>query len=149
MAKTASPAIDAFLETLPEDRRAIMKTMRALILRRLPKGYVETLAGSYLNYEVPLTRYPNTYNKKPLAYMTLASQKSHVALYLVMVYQSPELTKWLRDAFVQAGKKLDMGKSCLRFKSLDELPLDVIGEVIASTPVDAFIAQHEKGRAGG
>lgn len=68
--------------------------------------------------------------------MTLASQKSHLALYLVMVYHSPQLTAWLREAFANAGKKLDMGKSCLRFKSLDDVPLDVIGEVIASRSVE-------------
>ena len=146
MAATNASTIDAFLEALPDDRRAAMITLRKLILKRLPKGYEESFASGYFNYELPLARYPNTYNKKPLAYMTLASQKSHLALYLVMVYQSPQLTVWLREAFAKAGKKLDMGKSCLRFKSLDDVPLDVIGDFIASTPVEAFIKQYEQSR---
>ncbi len=146
MAATSASTIDAFLEALPDDRRAAMISLRKLILKKLPKGYVESFASGYVNYELPLSRYPTTYNKKPLVYMTLASQKSHLALYLVMVYQSPQLTAWLREAFATAGKKLDMGKSCVRFKSLDDLPLDVIGEVIASTPVEAFIKQYEQSR---
>jgi hypothetical protein len=99
-----------------------------------------------ISYELPLERYPNTYNGQPLSYAALAAQKNYYTLYLMTAVQNSEQEAFLKGAFKKAGKKFDMGKSCLRFKRLDDLPLDAIARVIASTPPDKFIAQYEAGR---
>jgi hypothetical protein len=98
--------------------------------------------------EIPLARYPNTYNGQPLCYAALAAQKNHNALYLTDVYQDPSQAKRLRDGFRKAGKKLDMGKSCLRLQKTEDLELEVIGEIISRTPPKGFIARYEAGRRG-
>ena len=112
----------------------------------LPKGCRETLSWGGIAYEVPLRRYPDTYNGKPLAYFCLAAQKNYCALYLMGVYQVPAQAAKLKAAFKAAGKRADMGKSCIRFRKPEDLPLETIGELVASTPVDAFIAQYEASR---
>ncbi len=114
--------------------------------RNLPKGYREALGFGLMTYEVPLSRYPKTYNGKPLPYVCLAAQKNYFVLYLMCAYQDSAQGKALKDAFRRAGKKLDMGKSCIRFRALDDLPFDVIAKIVDSTPVDAFIAQYEAAR---
>ena len=95
-----------------------------------------------------MARYPNTDNGKPLCYVALAAQKGHNALYLTDVYRDPAQAKRLKDGFRKAGKKLDMGKSCVRFKRLEDLPLEVIGELISRTPPESFIARYEASRRG-
>jgi hypothetical protein len=101
-----------------------------------------------ISYEVPLARYPNTYNGKPLCYVALAAQKHHLALYLMCAYGNPDRAAWLEAAFRGAGKRYDAGKSCLRFQTLDDLPLEAIGQVIAECPAEQFIAQYETARRG-
>jgi hypothetical protein len=135
--------VAAYLASLPKERRAAIEAVRKLVRRHLPRGYRETLAWGGITYEVPRKRYPDTYNGKPLAYVCLAAQKSYCALYLMGVYQVPAQAAKLRAAFEAAGKKADMGKSCLRFRAPDDLPLETIAELVASTSVDAFIAQYE------
>ena len=147
MAKSSASTVDEYLAELPEDRRAVVSAVRDVVLRNLPEGYRETMAFGMISYGIPLERYPNTYNKQPLGYAALAAQKNYNTLYLMAPYGSPEHLEWLREEFERAGKKLDMGKSCVHFKKLDDLPLDVIGKSIASTPPDAFIAQYEAARA--
>ncbi|HEX7182659.1 MAG TPA: DUF1801 domain-containing protein [Thermoanaerobaculia bacterium] len=146
MATSKATTVDGYLEELPEDRREVVSAVRQVILRNLPAGYRESMNWGMISYEIPLERYPETYNGQPLGYAALAAQKSHYALYLTCVYQDPEQESRLREEFRKAGKKLDMGKSCLRFKKLDDLPLDVIGKVIASNPPEAFIASYEASR---
>ena len=147
MASSAAPTVPAYLKELPPERRAVIKTVRALIRRHLPAGYREAMRGGMITYEIPLARYPETYNGQPLCYVALAAQKNFYALYLSGVYVQLHRQASLRQAFQRAGKKLDMGKSCLRFNNLDDLPLEVIGEVIASTPPEAMIEIHERVRA--
>ncbi len=120
--------------------------MRKLIRKNIPRGYDEAVGSGMLCYQIPLKRYPDTYNGQPLAYVALASQKNYFALYLMGAYGDPVQAKALKDAFARAGKKLDMGKSCLRFRKLDDLELDAVAKVIASTPPDAYIAMYEKSR---
>lgn len=96
-----------------------------------------------ISYEVPLERFPDTYNGKPLMYAALASQKNHMAVYLTSVYTDEGRRKEFEDAYRATGKKMDVGKSCVRFKQLDDLPLDVIGDTIGSTPVDEFVRQYQ------
>lgn len=140
--------VDGYLAKLPADRRAAIARVRDVVNENLPAGFEEGLQYGMISWYVPLSRFPETYNGQPLAVASLASQKSHMALYLMSVYGSPELEAWLRAAFAKAGKKLDMGKSCVRFKSLDALPLGVIGETIRRVPVEAFLGRYEAARAG-
>jgi hypothetical protein len=141
-AKTA----DQFVAQLPEDRRAVISAVRQHVLRHLPKGYQETISAGMIAWVIPLERFPKTYNGHPLWYAALASEKSYCSLHLMRVYGDPAQTVKLKQAFARAGKKLDMGKACLRFKQVEDLELEVIGEVIASTTPDAFIAMYEKSR---
>lgn len=144
--KSGATTVEAYLEELPEERRQVVSTVRGAILESLPNGYVESMNWGMISYEIPLEDYPTTYNGKPLSYAALAAQKRHYALYLMNVYQDPRLEKKLVDGFEEAGKKLDMGKSCVRFRKLEDLPLDVIREIIASTKPSELIARYEKSR---
>jgi hypothetical protein len=146
MAKSEATTVAQYLAELPPERRAIIKAVRAVIRKNLPKGYAETMNWGVICYEVPLKRYPNTYNKKPLAYAALAAQKNYYALYLTCIFSCPASEQKLRAEFAAVGKKLDVGKSCVRFKAIDDLPLDAIGRIIAETPVDALIEHYEASR---
>jgi hypothetical protein len=138
-------SITEYLAALPVERRAAMTALRAAINKRLPRGYVEGMLYGGPAWYVPTTRLAETYNGQPLALAVLASRKSHMALYLMGVYGG-ELAGWFRDAWKQTGKRLDMGKACLRFKSIDDLALDVIGDAIAKLPMDAYVAAYERSR---
>ncbi|MSU57291.1 MAG: DUF1801 domain-containing protein [Pedosphaera sp.] len=136
-----------YLRSLPEDRRIAISAVRKVILANLPAGYEEIMQYGMIGYVVPLRIYPAGYPpdpKLPLGFACLGSQKNHMALYMMCIYCDPPTAKWLKQAFKDAGKRLDMGKSCLRFKKLDDLPLDVIGQVIARVPVKEYIARVEK-----
>lgn len=143
MVSSAAKTVDEYLAQLPDDRRETIAELRKLIRKRLPKGYVEAISYGMLSYEIPLEKYPGTYNGQPLSYVALAAQKNYYALYLITPYMDPALGAELKEAFAKAGKKMDMGKSCLRFKKLDDLPLPAIGKVIAATPPAEYIAMHE------
>lgn len=143
MVRSEAKTADEYLRDLPEERRAVVSELRAFIRRNLPGGYAESVNWGMLSYEVPLERYPDTYNGQPLSYVGLAAQKNNYALYLTTAYADPEQGEALREAFAKAGKKMDMGKSCLRFRKLDDLPLDALGKFIASTPPEKLIAIHE------
>jgi hypothetical protein len=146
MVSSKAKSIEEYLLELPEDRRNIISRVRRMILENLPEGYQENMNWGMITYEIPLERYPNTYNKQPLGYVALAAQKNYYALYLMCIYQDSDNEARLREVFQRAGKKLDMGKSCLRFKKLDDLPLELLGEIIASTSPDQFIKQYESSR---
>ena len=140
MSPRTSPAVAAFLAKLPAGRRREVDAVRAVVRRNLPAGYEEAMSGKLLVWQVPLEAYPDTYNGHPLWYTALASQKNYLSLYLMNAYGDPALLRRLREGFEAAGKKLDMGKSCVRFTAADDLALDVVGEVVASTPMDRYIA---------
>ena len=137
---------EEYLAALPADRAEQLGRLRDLILDKLPDGYREQVDFGMLAYVIPLETYPDTYNKHPLMYAALASQKGHMSLYLMNVYGDEETLQWFTEGFAAAGKKLDMGKACVRFKKLDDLPLDLIGQVIARTPVSEYIASYEAAR---
>jgi hypothetical protein len=137
---------DDYLQALPDDRREALSRVRAVVRKHLPAGYAEFVSWGMLNYGVPLSRFPNTYNGQPLCYAALAAQKNYCSLYLMSVYGDKQHETRLREGFAAAGKKLDMGKSCVRFRSSDDLPLELVGELIASVPVDKWIAVYEKSR---
>jgi hypothetical protein len=146
MVSSAATSVDAYLAELPPERREVIAKVRDFVRHHLPKGYEEVMNWGMVTWEIPLSRYPETYNKQPLAYAALAAQKNNYALYLNVTYQDGVEDRSLRDAYAKAGKKLDMGKSCLRFKKLEDLLWEPIGKVIAGTSVDAYIARYEENR---
>lgn len=146
MVSSSAKTVEAYLAELPPERRAVIAEMRALVNAHLSPGYAEAMNWGMISWEVPLSRYPDTYNKQPLSYVALAAQKNNYALYLMCAYQESDQARRLRDAAAAEGKRLDMGKSCLRFKRIAQLPLAAVAEVVASCPVDAYIAQYEATR---
>ena len=146
MVKSKATTVKEYIAELPEERTSDIKAVRNLITDNLPKGYVETMQYGMITYVIPIDRYPNTYNGLPLGYISLASQKNYMALYLMNVYSNKEIESNFKNRYIASGKKLDMGKSCVRFKKLKDLPLDLIGETIAMTSVDDFISVYEKSR---
>jgi hypothetical protein len=147
MVSSAAKTVEAYLAELPPERRAVVSAVRDVVNAHLPEGYREAMAFGMIGWSVPLSRYPNTYNKQPLSYVALAAQKNKYSLYLMGVYADSEQERALRAAAAAQCKKLDMGKSCLRFAKLEDIPLDTIGELIAETSVDDYIAMYEAARA--
>ena len=136
---------EAYVAGLPPERADVISSVRDLVNAALPSGYVERASGM-VSWVVPLARYPGTYNKQPLILAALAAQKNHNALYLVCAYADPASDAALRDAYEAAGRKIDMGKSCLRFRDREDLLDDAVTSVIAGTPVEALIAGYEASR---
>jgi hypothetical protein len=138
-AKASSATVSKFLAALPVDRRADVDRVRAVIRRHLPAGYEEVVSKSMLVYQVPFKRYSDTYNGQPLWYAALASGKSYLSLHLMPIYGDKALARRLDEGFKAAGKKLNVGKACVRFARADDLALDVIGEIVAAIPVDRWV----------
>lgn len=147
MVQSKATSVKEYLDELPDDRRQAISEIRQTILKNLPEGYEEVMNWGMITYQIPLSRYPETYNGKPLMYAALASQKNHMAVYLSAVYSSEESAQEFKEAYKETGKKLDMGKSCVRFTKLENLPLPLIGKTIAKTNVDDFIRIYEKARS--
>ena len=134
------------MKSLPADRRQALQAIRKVILDNLDSGYAEGIQYGMPAYFVPHSVYPPGYHcdrTQPLPYVGLASQKNHMGLYLFCVYTSEKEQGWFQKAWLATGKKLDMGKSCVRFKKIEDVPLEVIGEVIRRTPAKKFIAHYE------
>jgi uncharacterized protein DUF1801 len=146
MARSNAATVQEYLDELPEDRRNVVSAVRDVILRNLPKGYSESMSWGMISYEVPLERYPKTYNGQPLGFAGLAAQKNYYAVYLMCVYADSVEERRLREEFAKAGKKLDMGKSCIRFRKLEDISLDAIGRAVASMPVERYIEVYEASR---
>ena len=146
MVSSKAETIADYLDSLPPERRAEVERVRDMVNASMPDGYEECMIYGMMGWIVPLADYPDTYNKQPLTYAALAAQKNAYSLYLTCAYADPAATKRLQDAAAAKGRKLNMGKSCIRFKAADDLPLEAIGEEIAATPPAAFIEFYEKGR---
>ena len=142
--RSDAPTVDAYLGEVPEDRREAIAAVRSVILEHLPDGFEEGMQYGMIGYYVPLERFPDTYNGEPLTVAALASQKRHMALYMMGIYGSDDA--WFRERWQATGHKLHMGKSCVRFRRLDDVPLDVVGEAIERISVDDLIAAHERAR---
>ncbi|MCA1570525.1 MAG: DUF1801 domain-containing protein [Chloroflexi bacterium] len=137
---------DEYIATLPEDRRAAIEAVRSVIRENLPDGYDEGMQFGMIAWYVPLETFPHTYNGQPLGLAALASQKNYMSLYLNSVYGDRDTERWFKERYAASGKALDMGKSCVRFKRLDDLPLVVIGETIARSDLDVFLARYRTAR---
>jgi len=150
MQSKRAKTVAEYIASLPEDRRGAIKAVRAVVKKNLPAGYQEGIGYGFIGWTVPLAVYPDTYNGQPLCYAALANQKNHMALYLMAAYAEGPIKQRLAKGFRAAGKKLDMGKSCIRFRSLDDLPLDVIAAVAAALPLKKYVeiakAAHPKQR---
>jgi hypothetical protein len=147
MVSRKAPTPEAYLAELPPERAGFVSRLRDLVNANIPEGYVERMSWGMISWEVPLERYPDTYNGQPLVYAGLAAQKNYTALYLNCVYASAERTERMRSAWAATGRKLDMGKSCLRFKRAEDVAESVLAETIRSIPVERFISEYEAGRA--
>lgn len=136
-----------YLETLPEDRKAIMTQLRDTIAKNLPKGFTEQMTYGMPGFVVPHSKYPAGYHcdpKLPLGFVSIASQKNFIALYHMGIYSMPDLLKWFTDEFSKRSKaKLDMGKSCIRFKKPEQIPYELIGELMKKVTPDEWIARYE------
>lgn len=132
-----------YLAQLPEERRRVVSAVVDVIREHLPPGYEEGMGYGMMGWYVPLATYPDTYNGQPLALAGIASQRRYVSLYLNHVYGDPALETWFRKRWAASGKKLDMGKSCVRFTRLEDVPLDVVGEVIERADLPSLIAHYE------
>jgi hypothetical protein len=146
MPRLEASSPDEYIAQLPPDRREAISAVREVIRRNLPAGYEEGIDFGMISYQVPLDRFPDTYNGHPLGLAALANQKNYMALYLNNVYGDPKTEAWFRVRYAASGKRLDMGKSCVRFRRLEDLPLDVIGETIARTDLDRYLARYQAAR---
>jgi|TARA_B100001105_G_C22021965_1_gene286113 uncharacterized protein YdhG (YjbR/CyaY superfamily) len=131
--------VEQYLNELPNDRKEAMSIVRQTIVENLPDGYNEVMNWGMITYEVPLETYPNTYNGKPLMYAALASQKNYMSVYLTGCYMSLDVRNKFKKAYKKSGKRFDAGKSCIRFKKVNDLPLELLGKTIASMDVNKFI----------
>jgi Domain of unknown function (DU1801) len=148
--KSKASTVEEYLAGLPEDRRAAIQAVRKIILKNLPKGYEEVLQYGVLGYVVPLKVFPSGYlNRKnePLPYIALASQKNYMSIYMMSVYGDAEAK--FREEYQATGKRLDMGKCCVRFRKLEDLPLDVIGKAVARYPMKKWIEICSSSHKGG
>ena len=143
MVSIPAASVDEYLAQLPEERRAVVSAVRKMVKKHLPKGYQERAAYGMIGWEVPLAKSGPTYNGQPLCFAGIAAQKHHYSLYLTAAYMDPVITKRVQDVFKAAGKRLDMGKSCVRFKSLDAIPLDDLGPIVAAVPMEEFIERYQ------
>lgn len=146
MVRSSAATVEEYLDELAPDRREHIESVRSVVLENLPDGYDESMNWGMITWEIPLERYPKTYNKQPLMYAALASQKNYMSLYLMCVYTHEGTQTEFERRFKDSGKKLNMGKSCVRFKKVDDLPMELIAETIASTPVDEYIRSYEAAR---
>ena len=144
--QSKAKTVSQYLAELPADRRKAIEQVRAVIRKHLPKGYEEIMQYGMIGYAVPLKLYPAGYHCKkdePLPFILLASQKNNMALYMFCMYLDEKDAARFRDEYKASGKKLDMGKSCIRFKKVEDLALDVIGKAIAAKPVKKHIQIYE------
>jgi hypothetical protein len=133
---------DEYMASLPEDRREAVSTIVDVVRVNLPPGYTEGMAYGMIGWWVPLERFPNTYNGQPLGLASIASHKNYISLYLNSVYGDPETERWFKERYQASGKKLNMGKSCVRFRRLEDVPLDVIGDTIARADLEEMLARY-------
>jgi hypothetical protein len=143
---TGAKTIAQYIAALPRERRLEVMKTRAFVKDHIPSGYEEGLGWGVITYSVPLKRLPETYNGQPLCYVALSGHRKAVTLYLMGVYSDPKKLQMLKNAFQAAGKKLDMGKSCLHFQTLEDLELKSVAKVISSMPMEKYAAVYEASR---
>ncbi|MGH8970111.1 MAG: iron chaperone [Actinomycetes bacterium] len=144
--QTDATTVEEYIAGLSPERRDTVRAVRDVVAEAMPEGYRESVAWGMITWSVPLERYPETYNGQPLGYVALAAQKNHYSLYLMGLYSDGDEDKAFRERWRATGRPLDMGKSCLRFRTLEDLDIPLVADVVASTPVDDFLATYERVR---
>lgn len=146
--QSTSKTVEEYLDSLPQDRTEPVTKLRNTILENLPDGFTEEMSYGMIGYVVPLNKYPDGYHcnpKLPLPFINLASQKNFIALYHMGIYAQPELLAWFTSEYPNYSKrKLDMGKSCIRFKRFDDIPYELIGELVRKMSAEEWISIYEK-----
>lgn len=146
--QSKAATVDQYLAELPEDRQKALTQLRKVIKKKLPKGFQECMSYGMIGYVVPHSKYPEGYHcdpKLPLPFINIASQKNFIAVYHMGMYSNPALLKWFAEAQAKiSGKKVDMGKSCMRYKKPEDIPVDLIGELVSKITPDEWIAMYEK-----
>ena len=146
--QSKATTVDQYLAEIPADRQDAMTKLRKVILKNLPKGFKEGMGYGMIGYHVPHSIYPKGYHcdiKQPLPFACLASQKNAISFYHMGVYADPKLLKWFTDEYAKAAVgKLDMGKSCVRFKKPENIPYKLIGELCSKITVEKWIEVYEK-----
>lgn len=145
--QSKATTVAKYLAELPADRRAALEAVRKVILKNIDKDYEEGMGYGMMGYSVPHRLYPAGYHcdpKQPLPFAGLASQKNHMSIYLMCIYGDTGEAEWFRKEWAKTGKKLDMGKCCIRFKKIEDVALDVIGEAIRRVPAKKYIEYYEK-----
>lgn len=146
----APSSVDEYLNTLPDERRDAIEKVRKVILANLQPGFEEGIQFGMIGYYVPHSVYPAGYHcnpKQPLPFAAIGNQKNYVSLHLMCLYVASPLLDWFNGEWAKTGKKLDMGKACVRFKNADDLALNVVGELFARVSVDDWVGKMEKARA--
>lgn len=149
--QSKAKTVQQYLDQLPEDRREAISAVRDVMLKNLPKGFEEGMQYGMIGYYVPHSVYPAGYHcnpKEPLPYASLASQKNYMSIYLMCIYGDEKHREWFIEAWKKTGKKLDMGKSCVSFKKLEEVPLKVVGQAIKRVTVKKYIEFYEHATRG-
>jgi hypothetical protein len=148
MMQSKATTVEQYLAELPADRQKTMEMLRKVIKKHLPKGFKEGMGYGMIGYVIPHSKYPAGYHcdpKQPLPFLSIASQKNFIAVYHMGVYANPALLKWFTAAHAKASpKKLDMGKSCMRYKKQEDIPFELIGELASKITPDEWIAIYEK-----
>jgi uncharacterized protein YdhG (YjbR/CyaY superfamily) len=141
---------EQYIRELPEERRPVIKNIRSAILENLPSGFEETMSYGMIGYVVPHSVYPDGYHADPalpLPFINLASQKNHIALYHMALYSDDELNEWFRSEYKKiVGKNPDMGKSCIRFKKAESIPMELIGDLASKMTAEEWIELYENKR---
>lgn len=142
--------IDAYLESVPESRKNAFEKLRKTIIDHLPEGFEETISYGMIGYVVPLDKYPKGYHvdpKLPLPFVNLANQKNYIALYHLGLYANEALLNWFREEYPKhSSRKLDMGKSCIRFRKPDAIPYALIGQLLEKISMEEWVMSYEKGQ---
>ena len=137
--RSEAKSVSEYINSLPEERKQAIQKVRKVILDNLPNGIEENMNWGMISYEIPLSIHPDTYNKQPLMFAALASQKNHMAVYLSGIYSYDKLREQFIDDYKKTGKRMDMGKSCVRFRKVEELPLELVGKAISASSIEDFI----------
>lgn len=148
MVSSAARTVEDYLAELPPERRDVVAEVRGLVNEHIPAGFEECMQYGMISWVVPLERYPTPYNKQPLAAVALAAQKNAYSLYLLGLYADPDKAQDFRDRWTASGRRLDMGKSCLRFRRVADLDVTLVGEAVGGVGVDEFVAAAEAARGG-
>lgn len=144
--QSAERTVAAYIKSLPPERAVVISEIRTLVNEHIKPGFIETMRWGMISWEIPLDKYPNTYNKQPLNYIALAAQKNKYSLYLMSCYATEADGEAFEKAYQASGKRMDMGKSCIRFRNIDDLPLPLIIKYIKRHSVQQFIQVYENSR---